>query len=125
MKRLLEDELRPIAAGHSIDADAALSTYVTDARTRLALLTKLGADRQFVGAVAFAQGLIYKLSDSQEVRIFTYVSPLLLFFASGGVLIGITALHSLFGSGHPSQLWGVISRGCPDRRGTSATILTG
>lgn len=90
-KRLLEDELRPIAVGHSLDANAALSQYVTDATTRTDLLTKLGAERDFVGAVAPTHGLIYKLSDNKGFRVFTYVAPLLFFAAAGGVLIGISS----------------------------------
>ena len=109
-RRLLEDELRPIAAGHWLDANAALSQYVTDRTARTDLLTRLSADRDFAGAVAPAQGLIYKLSESKAFRVFTYVAPLLFFVAAGGVLIGISTLHSLFGSGYPTQLWGIVSK---------------
>ncbi len=105
VKRMLEGQLTQLATGKSVDFNALFGAYIPEAATRVQLLQELDNDADFAGAVDAKSGLVYKASRKRWQRVLTYISPLLFFFVAAGALIGISALHGVFGSGYPNQLW--------------------
>ncbi len=101
----LREQMKDLGTGKAVDFKGLFAAEVPDAAARAQVLQQLSNDGQFAGAVDVKSGLVYKLSPRRWQRVLTYLAPLLLFVVAGGVLVGISALHGVFGDGYPRQLW--------------------
>ncbi len=106
----LAERLKKMETNKAIDINVVLTPFIANPSERAAVITTLASDGKFAGAIDVKRGLLYKVSPNPWFRWFTYFSPVLFFFVTGGVLIGISALHSVFGSGFPVQVWGVVRK---------------
>ncbi len=106
----LAERLKQMETNKAIDINVVLAPFIASPSERAAIITALANDGQFAGAIDVKQGLLYKVSPNPWFRLFTYLSPVLFFFVTAGLLIGISALHGVFGSGFPVQVWGVVRK---------------